>query len=393
MSFGAARERVRAKGVKAVLFPAREAQALEKRWADLAANAVEPNPFYSPALLLPALEAFAGEGVRLAVVEDADDRLIGLLPVEPARGYARLPIRYIAGWIHPHCFFGAPLIRRGMEEEALTALFDVVEDAGAFLRLRALGEGGEVMAAALRAVAATGRLCAVSGRYERALWRADDEAEVYFAATMRAKKRKELRRLHARLEEAAGPVGLETLAEKALLAQWIAEFLALEASGWKGGEGTALASDAASRKFFEDALARAFSAGALLFHRLRAGQNTIAMIVNFIERGEAYSFKIAHDESFARYSPGVMLEIEMMKALERIEGFSFIDSCAARDHPMINSLWRERRAIAAINVSRRDGAAKAAFRVVTALERAGEAARARRVGTRASRNGDGDDDL
>jgi hypothetical protein len=153
--------------------------------------------------------------------------------------------------------------------------------------------------------------------------------------------------------------------------------LALEAAGWKGRAGTALANDLGAGRFFAEALRRAFSAGALLFHRLRLGDRPIAMIVNFIEGGAAYCFKIAYDEEFARYSPGVLLEIEMMRALETVPGLSFIDSCAVSDHSMINSLWRERRSIAALNVSGESIGAKALFRMLTNLEQLGDRVRRR----------------
>jgi CelD/BcsL family acetyltransferase involved in cellulose biosynthesis len=350
--------------------------ALLPSWTDLAANAAEPNPFYGPALLPPALDAFAGERPRLAVVRDQDDRLIALAPVAPLRGYSRLPVRYLAAWMHPHCFFAAPLIRKGFEKESFAALFDLVEREGAFFRLRHLDAEGPVFAAARAVALETGRLAAESNRFERALLGGGYETEVYLQNALRGKKRKELRRLRNRLEE-DGAVEFETLDDRAALGRWTLDFLALEGAGWKGREGTALASDAASSKFFAQAVLAAFDARALRFHRLTHGGKPIAMIVNFIEGGAGYSFKIAYDEAYARYSPGVMLEIEMMKALEAERGLSFIDSCASKDHPMINSLWRERRSIVALNISRRDAPSKALFQFLTGLERAGEARRAR----------------
>lgn len=353
-----------------------DAGAIAAGWADLAAAAAEPNIFYSPALLLPALAAFSDEAVRLAVVEGDDGRLLALAPVAPLRGYSRLPVRYLATWMHPHCFFAAPLLRRGHEAAALAALFDLVEGDGAFFRLRHLDADGRVFAAARAVAAQTDRRAAISGAYERALLKGGFDAARYLQDALRGKKRKELRRLRARLEE-TGAVSFETLEDRKALGDWTLEFLALESAGWKGREGTALASDPASSRFFADALVTAHDAGALRFHRLSHGAKPIAMIVNFIENGAGYSFKIAYDETYARFSPGVMLEVEMLKPLECEPGLAFIDSCAQRDHPMINSLWRERRAIAALNISRRDAPSRMLFRILTELEMAGEARRKR----------------
>lgn len=364
-----------ADGITGSLCSAQEIKLRSADWADLAADAVEPNPFFSSALLAPALDAFGDPGVSTAVICDAAGRLLALAPIEPARGYARLPVRYAATWLHPHCFFGAPLIRRGSEREALAALFDLADRQGAFLRLRHLDAGGSVYKAALEAAAATGRLAAPSAAYERALLQAPFTTEAYLERSLRRKKRKELRRLKARLSD-EGEFRFEALADGAALDGWTEDFLGLEAGGWKGRARTALASASAGRAFFEQAAAGARDAGILQFFRLTLSGKPIAMIVNFVERGEAYSFKIAYDEAYARYSPGVMIEIEMMRALEKEPGFAFIDSCAAPDHPMINSLWRERRKIAALNVSRRDAPSKALFRLLMGLERAGERLRA-----------------
>lgn len=374
--------------VTAALLTPKDVVAIEAEWAELSEQAVEANAFYSPALLIPALEAFTGDDVRVAVVRDARGRLIALAPVAPSFGYSRLPVRYLATWMHPHCFFAAPLIRRGCEKEALAALFDLADENGAFFRLRHLDAEGPIYAAARAVAVETGRLAADSNRYQRALLKGGFVTEAYLHDALRGKKRKELRRLRNRLEE-EGAVAFGRLDDRAMLGRWTLDFLALESAGWKGREGTALGADPASAKFFADALLSSFDRGALRFYRLTHAGKPIAMIVNFIESGAGYSFKIAYDEAYARYSPGVMIEIEMMKALEAEPSLSHIDSCAQKDHPMINSLWCERRTIVALNVSRRDAPSKFLFRLLTELEKAGGRFRGRAAATaKEENNGD-----
>jgi CelD/BcsL family acetyltransferase involved in cellulose biosynthesis len=352
---------------------------LVDEWRALTEDAVESNVFYKPSLLIPALDAFAEKDVAVAVVRDASRRLIGLAPVAPLKGYSRLPVRYMATWRHMHCFFAAPIVRRGAEAAFFTALFGAADRRGAFLRLSHLAADGPLYAAAIAAAQADGRLVAPSGRYARAILFGGYQTEAHLERALSGKRRKEFRRLRARLSE-IGPVGFERLADPAALSQWTEEFFAVEAAGWKGEAGTALALDPASSRFLREALARAMAIGALHFCRLRVGEKTIAMGINFIGReglGEsAYAFKIAFDESFARFSPGVMLEIEMMKDFESREGLLFIDSCAQANHPMIDRLWTDRRVIEALNFSRKDLVGKAIFRLLTGLERASERRRA-----------------
>src|SRR3546814_12960434 len=56
-------------------------------------------------------------------------------------------------------------------------------------------------------------------------------------------------------------------------------------------------------------------------------------------------FKIAFDEALGRFSPGVLIEIANLQAVLGDPAIGWMDSCAAADHPMIDSLWGERRTI------------------------------------------------
>ncbi len=361
---------------------------LEADWRDLAANAAEPNAFYGPDMLIPAFDAFPGDGPQLVVVRNSASRLIGLAPVARLRGYSRLPVPYVATWMHKHCYFGAPLVRAGAERAFFPAFFDFVGRRGAFLRLRHLDVDGPLHAAATAAARATGRSISPSARYERAMLLAPWKTEDYLKLSLRGKHRKDIRRRRARLEE-TGAVSFEMFAAGDDLSAWVEEFLALEAAGWKGENGTALRQEASSARFFREAARRAHDAGELQLFRFRLADRTIAAAVNFRAREISYAFKIAYDETFARYSPGVMIEIEIMQALEGA-GVAKIDSCAKVEHPMINRLWRERRRIEALNVSRRGAPSKAIFSLLMTLEKAAENARAAQVGATETQD---DDDI
>ena len=120
---------------------------------------------------------------------------------------------------------------------------------------------------------------------------------------MRGKKRKELRRQHARLSE-EGKLKLDRFADDRCLATWIDHFLALEASGWKGAAGSALAAHDATTGLFRDALRGAAQRGRLERLSLTLDGRPVAMLANFITPPGAFSYKTAFDERFARFSPG-----------------------------------------------------------------------------------------
>lgn len=351
--------------------------ALAPQWDALAADAAEANPFFARYLLEPALSLLP-PGAVLACTFDEGGALAGLVPLAPGRTYARLPIAHLETAPHRHCFFGAPLVRRGMEDAFFAALYaaaDTAPGAPFFLRLNLLDSDGPLLAAAERAAA--GRAFLRWHPLERALLKSGVGAEAYLETAIRAKKRKEWRRQQNRLAE-EGAVRCSMLNDAAALSAWTDAFLALEAKGWKGRAGSALAAAAEDARFFRRALAASFAAGALRFFRLDCDGAPIAMVVTFIEQGEGFSFKIAHDEAFARYSPGVLIEVEMLKhLLDREPDFRFCDSCARPDHPMIGGLWRDRRRLVALQVSLGGARGRAMLRAGALIEGAAERLRRR----------------
>ena len=96
-------------------------------------------------------------------------------------------------------------------------------------------------------------------------------------------------------------------------------------------------------------VATSVKAGRLDFLRLDLDGRAIAMLVNFLAPPGSFSFKIAFDEDFARFSPGVLIQLENLQILARGD-IDWMDSCAAEHHPMIDSLWGERRSVVRVTV-------------------------------------------
>lgn len=323
------------------------------RWAELAEDAAEANAFYAPAMLCAALDHLARPGAVRLVEAYRGDLLIGLLPIAVSAGYGRLPLACATNWMHRHCFFGAPVLRRGHEAEAwgeFLAQLDAAPWAPHFLYLTGLDAAGANAAALEATCTAQGRARREIHRYDRALLRSDLDADAYWETHVRAKKRKEIRRLQKRLAE-LGAITERRLTDRMELSTWCGDFLALERSGWKGREGSALACDPADAAFFRAACAAAFSEGRLHFLRIDLDGRAIAMLVNFIHGAGGFSFKIAFDEELGRFSPGVLIELANLHAVQGDRAIGWMDSCAAPGHPMIDSLWAERRSMVQYRVA------------------------------------------
>jgi len=336
-------------------------------WDAVAARASEPNAFCERWFVEASFRHLeAPAGTRMLVVR-AEGQFIGMMPIFIAPRYGRLPVRHVENWMHYNSFFGAPLVRRSFEPyfwfRAL-ALLDADQSLPAFLHLVALSADSPLTSALL----ASRRGTAVVHRSTRALLQSDLSSDAYYEATVRKKKRKEIARLQARLAE-TGNVSFTRLSDSVELRPWIDTFLALEASGWKGREGAALANTTATEAFVRDALVGAFAAGRLEIIRLDVDGRAIAMLVNFLTPPGSFSFKIAFDEDYARFSPGVLIQLENLKLLED-PAIDWMDSCAVEDHPMINSLWGERRQLVRVSVPLQGKRRRATFAACRALETA-----------------------
>jgi CelD/BcsL family acetyltransferase involved in cellulose biosynthesis len=324
----------------------------QRPWDRLAREASEPNVFAERWFVTAGIRHLLPEGQTwiVTVWRNGGD-LIGLLPVRIEHRYGRTPVAHVQNWVHHQSFLGTPLVRRGEEadfwREVLKAL-DAAPWARGFFHVSGLVEDGPIHRGLAEAAASLGRPCPIVHRSRRALLDSGLSPQAYYEQAVRKKKRKELGRLSARLRE-LGTVTVTRPASADDVARCRDEFLAMEAAGWKGRAGSALASDLAKEAFFRDAIAGAHEAGRLEFLRLALDGQPIAILVNFVAPPGGFTFKIAFDEDYARFSPGVLIQIENLQVLERPD-IAWMDSCAVENHPMINSLWTERRAIVRVTV-------------------------------------------
>ncbi len=324
---------------------------LWNEWDALTRQASEVNCFAEPWFVDASLRTLGlGRNVRLIEVR-REGELIGVLPMAAESPYGRIPVIFSQNWCHHQMFLGTPIVRAGEEKPFWTAILDCLDKAEwawSFLHVRNLVEDGPVHRGLAEASAELGRSADVVHRRLRAFLQSPLSPEAYFAQAVRQKKRKELRRLRNRLAE-MGDLQLNELKQESQLPEYCDSYLALEKAGWKGRSGSALACTAETEIYFREVVASARAAGRLQFLRLDLDGRPLAMLVNLLSPPGSFSFKTCFDEDFARFSPGVLLQIENLQILER-EDIDWMDSCAIDDHPMIDSLWSERRQIVRLTV-------------------------------------------
>jgi CelD/BcsL family acetyltransferase involved in cellulose biosynthesis len=316
------------------------------RWSELAALAAEPNPFFEPAYILPLARAFGQQGdVRLLVARDSEEWL-ACLPVHFPRRWHRIPLRSLAIW-RGHVLYGllgTPLVNPDRASESLAALLDgtVAGHSATFSAIEWVAEDGPL---AKPFAAALERRSPTPIRFERferaALWRRPEQT--YLEETLSSKHRRELRRQRRKLGEALG--GEPELVDRGGEDSAYDDFIALEAAGRKGAHGTVLAAEAGHAAFFKEMCRGYADLGRLQLLELQAGGRTVAAKCNLIAGKGIFCLKIAYDEKWSSLSPGIQLEIAMLKFFHEESETLFMDSCADPNNAMINRLWPDRRTL------------------------------------------------
>lgn len=355
--------------------------AFVAQWNALADDCVEPNAFCESWFLAPALRQFDRQGrVRIFTIWQ-DGELCGLMPLAANARYGRWLMPHVQNWLHHNAFLGVPLVRNGYETAFWQAFLDLMDrqpGRALFVHLNGLPTDGALAMALTQVAHAQGRRFDCVERKSRAFLQSDLAPQAYFDDAVRAKKRKELRRQKSRLSEEGVLTFLRSDGDEGLEA-WAEEFLTLEKRGWKGRNGSALGCADATRNLFIEALKGAAFAGKLERLDLRLDGKPLAMLVNFLCASGSFSFKTAFDEDYARFSPGVLLQIENLALLERCD-VDWCDSCAAEGHPMIDGLWTGRRSVGRYSIAIGGAGRRAIFGRLLNAELARNHARASQLG-------------
>jgi hypothetical protein len=274
------------------------------------------------------------------------------------------PCPVLASWATPLSFAGTPLIDERHADAALEGflnskgiaafLLNGIPTDGAFWHK--LHEVAERLDAPIHVMA----------RWQRAALRPTASFEAWFEANFERKRRKEFRRLRARLAE-QGRLELRVFAPGDGIMTWTDELLALEAKGWKGRRGTALAANPKAARSLHDCLKNLETQGALRFWKLVFNGQPAAMMFAVVQDSQAWLAKIAYDEELAKFSPGVLLVLDATERLMAEPPIKLIDSCAIPGHPMIDKLWRDRIAMGDVLIGR-PGTSPALFKAMRAAE-------------------------
>lgn len=288
-------------------------------FADLCRRAEAPNLHMAPAAVAAALNfGIASEDiVVLAVQEQGDERLLGLWALRRVRNLHSGLAKVLEAPLVPlYEVSSAPVLDRERAGEVALALLQAIieaPDLPKILKLPLLPLSGSVFVAIEAALAATNSTIATFERWQRPMLAAEpgDDAERYLRRSLGQGYKKRMQQ-HRQLEK-AGTLAYERH-HGAEAASALEEFLRLEAAGWKGRSGTALASRPQHVAYIREIVSNFAAVDAARIDLLRLNGAPIAGGLLLDLAGQSHFLKIAYDEGKARLSPGRALAIEMLRA-------------------------------------------------------------------------------
>jgi hypothetical protein len=275
------------------------------------------------------------------LVWSVSGQLLGFFPsVLDRRRYGLHGLQ--AEWTHPYAPLGVPLVDREHAPRVIGGWLDhLSRESGAPLLLLPMLPRSAFAAMLHSVLLQNGTNCSEFDRHRRAMLAPGSRRADYLQQAVSVKRRKEIRRLRHRLED-IGPVSHVVARSREHIGPAVDEFLRIEGAGWKGEAGTAAALRPQTREFLMEAVCGLASAGKARADLLLVDDKAIAAAISLFSGDTAWTWKIAYDENFARYSPGVQLLLELTRDLLAGDSPARVDSCAVPNHPMIDAIWRER---------------------------------------------------
>ena len=321
--------------------------------ADIAASLPElvkrtgsDNPFFEADFLVPAAAAL-GASLELTTVNDASGRLLAMLPTERVRlGHIAPSLRAFS---HDYAPLGVPLIDASTIQNSAAALIDsALERAGPAtgLVLPELVETDAVTDALRSAARSSGRSVTVIDRYQRAGLDRDRNGTNPRESLSKRRRKEYARQL--RCMGAEGAVVFEHAVTQADIMQRFEDFVALEASGWKGRRRTAMAANPLIADFARSAVRGLARRSAASIVTLRLGERPAAILICLHHGHTAFTWKIAYDEALSPFSPGAQVMLEAPRFLFANDSTNRIDSCATENHPMVDHIWAGRLQMATL---------------------------------------------
>jgi CelD/BcsL family acetyltransferase involved in cellulose biosynthesis len=282
-------------------------------WRDLCAQAVDDQPFFRPEWISAYLRAFMPTANVLLITARLEGRLSLVLPmVEENQVFNGVPVRKLRSPVNAHGVrFDAARTPGPDGDAAISDVWEFLREMEGWdvLEFAHTPEGSMIDRLVANAHAGGFRTACVAERLNPYVPIPDDP-ELLKKLPRNSRLRTQLRQVH-RLTAEQGPLTFYRVqtADRGALDR----FYQLEASGWKGGEGSAILCDSKTRQFYDEVAASAARFGYFSLYLLELRGELIAAHFALIHQGRCYSPKVAYSENYRQFAPGHLIVSEILK--------------------------------------------------------------------------------
>ena len=348
--------------------------ALQADWQALAARADTPNIFMNPLLVKLAGDADPSRR-RVALLawheRDGKRNLVGVWAFSIGRApQSILPVSVLTAPAMAHGYLATPAIDRDALDAVLEAMLATIANDASLPNIVALDTmtaDGATMQALRRVLAARGSAPYVLAEAVRPLLASELDGKQYLEKALSSGSRKKLRQHRRRLGE-KGALEYTVSTAPADVQRAFEDFLTLEAAGWKGRQGTAIASNPADTAYARAMIAALAARGEACIHALTFDGKPVSMQLVLRAGPAAFTWKTAYDETERDFSPGMLLLEDYTAAFLADPSITHVNSCAY-DETSFMGAWSERQAIATLWFDATLGGSTA-FTLLTRLQRA-----------------------
>jgi Acetyltransferase (GNAT) domain len=321
----------------------------ELAWRELASRAVEPNPFCEPDCLIPAAKhQVYGAEINLVVAE------------RDGRFFACLPVRAVKRWKFPYPIFtsqvrrmngmGTPLVDPLGNAEAVAQMLRLLREhkrmfKGRIFVLDTSGADGPVSGYMRTASKLLGFPLRAYESWERGklIRRPDGDYEHLHSTKSRYNLGRQKRLLRELLGEEV------RLVDRTNDPDAISDYIRLEASGYKGRDGTAMATVPGEPEYFTEMCERFRATGRIYILGYQTSAELVAMEV-WIRGGDGFFLmKISYDERYSRFGPGVLMQTDAIRYFHQTDA-NWIDTCTSAGNELLMRLYPGRRKMEMLSI-------------------------------------------
>jgi hypothetical protein len=314
-------------------------------WEDLCARAIEDNVYYSPRYARVLIDTVEHrESLRFAVIWK-HEQLMALLPF--TRSTIETPFLGAVprAWQTKYTFSCTPVFDRSCATDAAAALIKLlgtIKEGEWYIPV--VNTHGAACRAMIEALDKDDRPWKFYNTFHRATLECAGSFKEHIQTHLSSKRRRDLARNRRRLEE-VGRIAHETYRSGANLTRAVEAFLQIEASGWKGKRGTALASRAETKQFALGVFDGCAAGSICRADVLTLDERPIAVSLIVFAGGTGFTVKCTYDEAYRTYSAGLLLEVEVIRSFLTERWACRLDAATAGAH-VIDSLWPGRTEVA-----------------------------------------------